>query len=40
MVRGVIIDWLSSAGKTSVFSAAKRLHSQTHHAEKTSSKTE
>ncbi|MCP3809917.1 hypothetical protein NLX78_22000 [Paenibacillus sp. Lou8.1] len=35
MIRGVIIEGLSTAGKTSVFSAIKRLHSQTHNAEKT-----
>jgi hypothetical protein len=35
MIRGVIIEGLSTAGKTSVFSAIKRLHSQTHNDEKT-----
>jgi hypothetical protein len=35
MIRGVIIEGLSTAGKTSVFSALKRLHSQTHTGEKT-----
>ncbi|UKS27316.1 hypothetical protein LOZ80_38790 [Paenibacillus sp. HWE-109] len=35
MIRGVIIEGLSTSGKTSVFSAIKRLHSQTHNGEKT-----
>jgi len=35
MIRGVIIEGLSTAGKTSVFSALKRLHSQTNNGEKT-----
>jgi len=35
MIRGVIIEGLSTAGKTSVFSAIKRLHSQIHNGEKT-----
>jgi hypothetical protein len=35
MIRGVIIEGLSTAGKTTVFSAIKRLHSQIHNAEKT-----
>ncbi|MFD0681470.1 MULTISPECIES: hypothetical protein [unclassified Paenibacillus] len=35
MIRGVIIEGLSTAGKTSVFSAIKKVHSQTHHGEKT-----
>ncbi|MCZ8514968.1 hypothetical protein O9H85_21595 [Paenibacillus filicis] len=35
MIRGVIIEGLSTAGKSSVFSAIKRLHSQTHNREKT-----
>jgi hypothetical protein len=35
MIRGVIIEGLSTTGKTSVFSAIKRLHSQTHRGEKT-----
>ncbi|MBU5350121.1 hypothetical protein [Paenibacillus lautus] len=35
MIRGVIIEGLSTAGKTRVFSAIKRLHSQIHYAEKT-----
>ncbi|MFH5182582.1 hypothetical protein ACHHV8_08050 [Paenibacillus sp. TAB 01] len=35
MIRGVIIEGLSTAGKTSVFSAIKRLHSQTSNNEKT-----
>lgn len=35
MIRGVIIEGLSTTGKSSVFSALKRLHSQTHNGEKT-----
>jgi len=35
MIRGVIIEGLSTTGKSSVFSAIKRLHSQEHHNEKT-----
>ncbi|MBA2939061.1 hypothetical protein HZF08_12150 [Paenibacillus sp. CGMCC 1.16610] len=35
MIRGVIIEGLSTTGKTSVFSAIKRLHSQTNNDEKT-----
>jgi len=35
MIRGVIIEGLSTVGKTSVFSAIKRIHSQTNNAEKT-----
>ncbi|MGO4501113.1 hypothetical protein AB4114_35275 [Paenibacillus sp. 2RAB27] len=35
MIRGVIIEGLSTTGKTSVFSAIKRLHSQTNNGEKT-----
>jgi len=35
MIRGVIIEGLSTAGKTSVFSAVKRLHSRTCNGEKT-----
>jgi hypothetical protein len=35
MIRGVIIEGMSTAGKTSVFSAIKRLHSQTRNDEKT-----
>lgn len=35
MIRGVIIEGLSTAGKSSVFSAIKRLHSQTHGEEAT-----
>lgn len=35
MIRGVIIEGLSTTGKTSVFSAIKRLHSQTTNGEKT-----
>ncbi|WP_199616420.1 hypothetical protein [Paenibacillus alkalitolerans] len=35
MIRGVIIEGLSTAGKTSVFSAIKRIHSQTHNVERT-----
>ncbi|MDQ0874360.1 hypothetical protein QFZ77_003019 [Paenibacillus sp. V4I3] len=35
MIRGVIIEGLSTTGKSSVFSALKRLHSQTHNSEKT-----
>ncbi|TBL67989.1 hypothetical protein [Paenibacillus thalictri] len=35
MIRGVIIEGLSTSGKSSVFSAIKRLHSQTQNGEKT-----
>jgi len=35
MIRGFIIEGLSTAGKTSVFSAIKRLHSQIYNGEKT-----
>jgi len=35
MIRGVIIEGLSTTGKSSVFSAIKRLHSQTCNREKT-----
>lgn len=35
MIRGVIIEGLSTAGKTSVFSAIKRLHCQPRNGEKT-----
>jgi hypothetical protein len=35
MIRGVIIEGMSTAGKTSVFSAIKRLHSQTQNSENT-----
>lgn len=35
MIRGVIIEGLSTTGKTSVFSAIKKLHSQTYNSEKT-----
>ncbi|CAG7652204.1 hypothetical protein PAESOLCIP111_06481 [Paenibacillus solanacearum] len=34
MIRGVIIEGLSTVGKTSVFSAIKRIHCQTHNGEK------
>lgn len=33
MIQGVIIEGLSTAGKSSVFSAIKKLHSQTHNCE-------
>ncbi|PIH58599.1 hypothetical protein [Paenibacillus sp. LK1] len=35
MIRGVIIEGMSTVGKTSLFSAIKRLHSQTPNNEKT-----
>jgi hypothetical protein len=35
MIRGVIIEGMSTAGKSSIFSAIKRIHSQTHNDEKT-----
>lgn len=35
MIRGVIIEGLSTAGKTSVFSAIKKIHSQAPEVEKT-----
>jgi hypothetical protein len=35
MIRGVVIEGLSTAGKTSVFSAIKQLHSRTPDAERT-----
>lgn len=35
MIQGVIIEGLSTTGKSSVFSALKRLHSQTNHRENT-----
>lgn len=35
MIQGVIIEGLSTAGKTSVFTALKKLHSQTPNVEKT-----
>lgn len=35
MIRGVIIEGMSTVGKTSLFSAIKRLHSQTPNSEKT-----
>lgn len=34
MIRGVIIEGMSTAGKTSIFTALKRLHSQTQNSEK------
>jgi hypothetical protein len=35
MIRGIIIEGLSTAGKSSVFSAIKRLHNQIHNGENT-----